>query len=136
MRWSSNPTLEVPPTTSPKIALAFAEIRRKLLRKLAPAPAQALEPAVVVFSDDKPKTGGSAWPWIFGVAAVAVAGVSVWGWAEVASFESLKSSSSPTNLVAPSQALSAQSSAQVGEPVGIIGIVAFAGLTTGLVLTW
>ena len=50
-----DPTLEVPPTTSPKIALAFAEIRRKLLRKLGAAPQPSLEPAVVQFSEDKPK---------------------------------------------------------------------------------
>ncbi len=137
-----DPTVEVPPTTSPKIALAFAEIRRKLLKGMSPprpaeaAPSAAFEPPQVVFGDEKPKSSGGAWPWIFGVAAVAAAGVSVWGWVQVASFESLKSSSSPTNLVAPAQALSSQSSAQVGEPVGIISLVAFAGLTTGLVLTW
>jgi hypothetical protein len=136
-----DPTVEIPPLTSPKIALAFAEIRRQLLLKMTtpaqarPAPAEAVAAPPVVVEQEAPRRSG-AWPWIFGVTAVAAIGVSVWGWVQVSSFESLKSSSSPTNLVSPAQAQSSQSSASVGETVGIITLIAAAGLTTGLVLTW
>ncbi len=133
-----DPTIEVPPFSSPKLALTFAKIRQELLQKMtsaAPAAPPATVAPPVAVQAEAPKRSG-AWPWIFGVAAVAAAGVSVWGWVQVANFESLKSSSSLAAPLSPAQAQSAQSAASVGEPVGIVALVAVAGLATGVVLTW
>jgi hypothetical protein len=139
-------TLEIPPSISPKIVLAFAEIRQKLIRKMssgaqpAPAVAPVAAPAastdapLVVFNDQPARS--SAWPWLFGVATALAIGVGSWGWAQVASFESLRGSSSPTDRLPEAQVVSAQGSASVGEAVGIASAVAAAGLATGLALTW
>ncbi|HUB06063.1 MAG TPA: hypothetical protein VMB50_03635 [Myxococcales bacterium] len=133
-----DPTIEVPPTTSPKIALAFEELRRKLAQKLRaedqPAPASAVAAPPIVVEKEAPRS--RVWPWVLGAAAVVAAGVSAWGWVEVASFEQLKSSSSGANPVTPEQAQSSHDSAAIGEPVGIVGAIAAAGFLTGTVLTW
>ncbi len=83
-----------------------------------------------------PSSGSSAWPWIFGATALVAAGVSTWGWIQVANFESLRGSSSLSTPTSAAQAQSAQGAASVGEAVGIIGLVAVAGFGTGVVLTW
>jgi hypothetical protein len=130
-----DPMLEVPPHTSPKLALVFADIRRKLAEK-AVAQAVAVPAGAVATSTDAEGHRSRAWPWVFGAATVVAVGVGIWGWVEVANFESLKSASSPTHPVSPAQAQSSQSAAAVGEPVGIIASVAAAGFATGLALTW
>ncbi|MHB8417483.1 MAG: hypothetical protein ACYDCL_05375 [Myxococcales bacterium] len=133
-----DPSLEMPLTSSPKITLAFEEIRRKLAQKLrtadAQAPAAAVSAPPVVVEKEAPRA--RVWPWVLGAAAVVAAGVCAWGWVEVASFEQLKSASSPTNPVSLQQAQSAQALAQTGQVVGIVSAIAAAGLVTGTVLTW
>jgi tetratricopeptide (TPR) repeat protein len=114
---------EAPPKAQPQAAPPPAAVV---------APAAAVAPPPVVIREEA-RSRSSAWPWVLGVAAVAAAGVSVWGWVQVASFESLKN---PHTTVSVAQAQSSQSAAAVGEPVGIVGAVAVAGLATGLVLTW
>lgn len=126
-----DPTLETPPKTSPKIALAFEEARRKLVQKLrAAAPVPTASQAFLAVDQEAPHA--RVWPWVLGAGAVAAAAVSVWGWVEVANFEGLKV---PTP-VTPAQAQSAQAAAQWGQPVGIVAAIAAAGLIAGTVLTW
>ncbi len=131
-----DPTIEIPPTTSPKIVITFEELRRKLAQTMratgatAPAPAAAVSTSFLEV-DQEPRHV-RVWPWVLGAAAVVAVGVSVLGWVEVANFEQLKG---PTP-VTPAQALSAQSAAEWGEPVGIVAAVAAVGLGTGTVLTW
>jgi hypothetical protein len=126
-----DPTLETPPKTSPKIALAFEELRRKLVQKLrAAAPAPSSSQAFLAVDQEAP--GPRVWPWVLGAGAIAAGAVSVWGWVEVANFEGLKG---PTP-VTPAQAKSAQAAAQWGQPVGIVAAIAAAGLIAGTVFTW
>jgi hypothetical protein len=131
-----DPTIDLPPLTSPKIALAFGEIRQQMIKKMArAAPANALAPPPLVVTQEA-ESHSRVWPWVFGGAAVVAAGFSTWGWIEVSSFESLKGSSSLAKPISAAQAQSSQSSAAVGETVGIIGLVALAGFGTGVGLTW
>ncbi|HUB05875.1 MAG TPA: hypothetical protein VMB50_02680, partial [Myxococcales bacterium] len=134
-----DPSIEVPPTVSPKISLAFEELRRQLARKLraedtAPAPAPAVSAPPVVVEKEGPRA--RVWPWVLGAAALVAVGVSVWGWVEVANFEQLKGASSAANPASAAQAQSAQSLAQTGEPVAIVADVAAAGLAAGAIATW
>jgi hypothetical protein len=129
-----DPTIDVPPLTSPKIALAFGEIRQQMIKKMArAAPADAVEAPPAVAGQDERSLGSRVWPWVFVGTAALAAGVSTWGWIQVSSFESLKN---PSTVVSVAQAQSSHSAASTGEAVGIIGLVAVAGLATGAVLTW
>ncbi len=129
-----DPTIDVPPLTSPKIALAFAQIRRDLVQAMArTVPAAAVEAPPVVTGPEARSTASRAWPWLFAGAAVVAAGVSSWGWIQVSNFESLKN---PSTVVSMAQAQSSHSAASTGEAIGIIGLVAAASLATGAVFTW
>ncbi|HUB09404.1 MAG TPA: hypothetical protein VMB50_20540 [Myxococcales bacterium] len=129
-----DPAVEMPHDASPKLSLAFEELRRLLARRLRAeddvAPAGAVSPPPQV---KKRAARPRVWPWVLGAAALVAASASVWGWVQVASFEQLKGATTP---ITQAQAQSAQSAAQVGEPVGIAAAIAAAGLVTGAVLTW
>jgi tetratricopeptide (TPR) repeat protein len=75
------------------------------------------------------------WPWLLGGVAAGAIAVGVWGLLQVSSFDSLKSQSQTSNI-ALTQLLDAQGSAQTGEVLGVVGLIAAAGLGTGAVLTW
>jgi len=78
---------------------------------------------------------GRLLPWVLGGAAVLTLVACVVGWAEVASFDSLRGESQ-TQAVTYAQAVAAQPAAQTGQVVGIVAAIATGGLGAGAALTW
>ena len=99
-----------------------------------PAPPDAVGAPSVVVEEPAPRAR-SAWPWVLGAGTVLALGAATVGWVEVGSFEQQKGQSAEAP-VTKAQFLSAQGSAQWGEPLGIVAAIAAAGLLVGTVVTW
>lgn len=103
----------------------------------APAPTTAPPAATRLSTEEPPPSSkASAWPWAFAATAAVAAGFSVVGFAQMVSYSSLQSSSSPKTPTPVTEALSAAQSYAWGEPVGIAGAAVAALSVGGLAWTW
>ncbi len=108
-----------------------------VLAPAAPPEAQAPSPWAETTATQAPQGHSHALSIGLGVGALIGAGVSIWGWAQVWSYQSLQGQSKTSpGTVQPSVALSSQSSAQTGQIVGIAAAIVAAGLGTGAIFTW